>query len=143
MKGMMSATGCVALLGMALTLSGCATASQRDQGTAIGAGIGAALGSVLGNNMGGSRNDRELGIAAGALVGGMLGRQYGTQQDMQGQLSNLQQQQFITTVWVENSNGSKTPVQLRQPDGGQYVGPRGEYYSTMPTQDQLRKVYGM
>ena len=143
MKGMMSAVVCVALIGATLTLSGCATASQKDQGTAIGAGVGAALGSVLGNNMGGSRNDRELGMAAGALVGGLLGRQYGTQQEMQGQLSNLQQQQFITTVWVENSNGSKTPVQLRQTDGGQYVGPRGEYYSTMPTQDQLRKVYGM
>jgi uncharacterized protein YcfJ len=117
--------------------------TPSQQSTAIGSGVGAALGAILGNNLGGSRNDRELGIAAGALAGGLLGHQMGTQREMQNQVNNLQQQQFITTVWVENSNGSKTPVQLRQTDGGQYVGPRGEYYSVMPTQEQLRKVYGM
>ena len=134
------------VLAMAALLlqTGCGTTmTATDQSTAIGTGIGAAMGAILGNNLGGSRNDRELGIAAGALAGGLIGRQAGTQREMQNQLNVVQQQQFITTVWVDNSNGSKTPVQLRQTDGGQYVGPRGEYYSTMPTQEQLRKVYGM
>jgi uncharacterized protein YcfJ len=123
--------------------SGCASLTPEEQSTLIGAGIGAGLGSVLGNNFGGSRNDRELGMAAGALVGGMLGNQSAKQSAMQQQINAVQQQQFVTTVWVENSNGSKTPVVLRQTEGGQYIGPRGEYYSTMPTQDQLKQVYGM
>lgn len=140
MKALMT----VAVLGALLLQTGCGTPmSQTDQTTLMGTAIGAGMGAVLGNNLGGSRNDRELGMAAGALAGGLLGRQMGTQREMQNQMNYMQQQQFITTVWIENSNGSKTPVQLRQTDGGQYVGPRGEYYSTMPTQDQLRKVYGL
>jgi hypothetical protein len=44
-------------------------------------------------------------------------------------------------VWVTNSNGSKTKVRLIQ-RGGRYIGPRGEYYDHMPTNEQLRVVYG-
>jgi len=131
------------MVGLAVAQSGCTTMSQTDQATALGAGIGAGLGAILGHNLGGSRDDRQLGIATGALVGGLLGRQMGTQAELQSQVNYLQQQQFITTVWIENSNGSRTPVQLRQTEGGQYIGPRGEYYSIMPTEEQLRKVYGM
>ncbi len=137
------------LIGMAAAAAllsqttGCTT-TQADQTTALGAGIGAGLGMILGNNLGeGSGNDRALGAAAGALLGGALGRQYGKQGEMQQQVNYLQQQQFMTTVWINNSNGSKTPVQLRMTEGGQYIGPRGEYYSSMPTEEQLRKVYGM
>jgi len=45
------------------------------------------------------------------------------------------------TVWITNSNGSKTSVQLTR-QGPWYVGPRGEYYTEMPTNEQLRVVYG-
>jgi len=45
------------------------------------------------------------------------------------------------TVNVTNSNGSVTPITLLKQGVG-YVGPRGEYYSTLPTEDQLRPVYG-
>jgi uncharacterized protein YcfJ len=123
---------------------GCASPmTQTEQSTVIGSGLGAAMGMILGHNLGGSRNDRELGAAAGAILGGVIGNQYGTTREMQQQVNYMQQQQFITTVWVENGNGSKTPVQLRMTEGGQYIGPRGEYYSTMPTQEQLKKVYSM
>lgn len=47
------------------------------------------------------------------------------------------------TVWVQNSNGSRIPVQLRRAEGGMYVGPRGEYYTGLPTNEQLRQLYGM
>lgn len=45
------------------------------------------------------------------------------------------------TVWITNSNGSKTSVQLTR-DGLWYVGPRGELYDSLPTNEQLRVVYG-
>ncbi len=134
--------GLAAAAALLLQTTGCTT-TQADQTTALGAGIGAGLGMILGNNMGGGPNDRALGAAAGALVGGALGRQYGRQLETQQQMNYLQQQQFMTTVWISNSNGSKTPVQLRMTEGGQYIGPRGEYYSSMPTEEQLRSVYGM
>jgi hypothetical protein len=47
----------------------------------------------------------------------------------------------MVTVWITNSNRSQTSVNLRKSGPG-YVGPRGEYYHNMPTEEQLRIVYG-
>lgn len=47
----------------------------------------------------------------------------------------------IVTVWVTNSNGSRVSVKLTR-DGSWYRGPRGEWYTSMPTNEQLRVVYG-
>ncbi len=46
------------------------------------------------------------------------------------------------TVWITNGNGSMSPVVLTQ-DGPWYIGPRGERYFGMPTEEQLRPVYGL
>jgi hypothetical protein len=50
-------------------------------------------------------------------------------------------QNSAVTVWITNSNGSRTAVQLTRQGRG-YLGPRGEYYDHMPTNEQLRVVYG-
>lgn len=47
------------------------------------------------------------------------------------------------TFWLLNRNGSKTKVVLRAGEGGTWVGPRGEVYDTLPTEEQLRPVYGV
>ncbi|OGV71398.1 MAG: hypothetical protein A3K19_01555 [Lentisphaerae bacterium RIFOXYB12_FULL_65_16] len=47
------------------------------------------------------------------------------------------------TVWLVNPNGSKTPVVLRPGGGGTWVGPNGEVYTSLPTADQLRPLYGL
>ncbi len=46
-------------------------------------------------------------------------------------------------VWVENDNGSKTEVRLTKTNDGGYIGPRGEYYSSMPAQEQLETMYAV
>jgi hypothetical protein len=47
-------------------------------------------------------------------------------------------------VWITNDNGSKTPVTLvKQRDTGYFVGPRGEIYVVLPTDEQLRSLYGL
>lgn len=46
-----------------------------------------------------------------------------------------------TTVWIQNSDGSKTPITL-QKDGSNFIGPAGEKYSSMPTESQLKLLYG-
>ena len=46
------------------------------------------------------------------------------------------------TVWVNNSNGSRSPVVLTQ-EGPWYIGPRGERYFGVPTEEQLRILYGL
>jgi hypothetical protein len=45
------------------------------------------------------------------------------------------------TVWITNSNGSKTSVTLTR-RGQCYIGPRNEWYTNMPTNEQLRLAYG-
>ena len=47
----------------------------------------------------------------------------------------------VVTIWITNSNGSRTSVRLTR-EGSWYVGPRGEYYDTLPTNEQLRVIYG-
>lgn len=46
------------------------------------------------------------------------------------------------TVWITNANGSRSPVVLKI-DGPWYIGPRGERYASLPTEDQLRPLYGL
>jgi hypothetical protein len=46
-----------------------------------------------------------------------------------------------TTINIQNSNGSMTPIRLIK-NGYQWVGPRGEVYETLPSVGQLRSVYG-
>ncbi len=119
--------------------AGCETEAQNSAllGTAIGAGVGALAG----------------GDTEGALIGGAIGGGVGyvagnesekkkTEQKTQQQIANIQAQQNIITVWITNSNGSQQPVKLTK-DGPGYIGPRGERYPSMPTEEQLKQVYGM
>jgi len=45
-------------------------------------------------------------------------------------------------VDVHNDNGSITPVTLKK-KGDSYVGPKGERYDELPTEEQLKPVYGL
>jgi osmotically inducible lipoprotein OsmB len=56
---------------VALGLTGCASMSNQDKNTAVGAGAGAVIGSVL---TGGS----PAGAIGGAAVGGVIGNQVKT-----------------------------------------------------------------
>lgn len=47
-----------------------------------------------------------------------------------------------TTIMIENSNGSRTPVNLEPMGSNQWKGPKGEIYDGIPTEDQLRDAYG-
>ena len=130
--------------------SGCAT-TPPGQNTAAGAGIGALLGgatgAVAGNNVKGI--SKTEGAVAGAIVGGLLGGVMGNQRDaterqnasVNQRLDSMNQEMNTAVINVVNSNGSMTPVIMHK-SGNQWVGPRGEMYSSMPTPDQLKPVYG-
>jgi hypothetical protein len=53
----------------------------------------------------------------------------------------IYQEATTYVVNVQNSNGSITPVTLHRV-GGEWVGPRGERYLSLPTPEQLRPAYG-
>jgi len=120
-------------LGIALT-TGCETDAQNTAllGTAVGAGVGALAGG-----------DTE-GTLIGAAVGGGAGYIIGNESDKKktrDEMASIRAGQNTVTVWITNSNGSKTPVQLRKSGPG-YIGPRGEHYGNMPTAEELATVYG-
>jgi hypothetical protein len=125
----------VMVVGAGLALAaGCESDAQTGAllGTAAGAGIGALAGG-----------DTE-GALIGAAVGGGAGYMLGSEQDKkktQTEIDSLRQEMNIVTVNITNSNGSITPVRLRKQGVG-YVGPRGEYYDKLPTEEQLKPIYG-
>lgn len=109
--------------------------SDAQTGSLLGAGIGAGVGALAGG-------DAEATLI-GAAIGGGAGYMIGNEQDKKktkGEVADLKAQNIVT-VWVTNSNDSKIPVKLTR-DGAEYIGPRGERYSTLPTSEQLRPVYG-
>ncbi len=46
------------------------------------------------------------------------------------------------TLMIVNGNGSKTPVSLKHTREG-WLGPKGELYTRLPTQEQLAPYYGL
>ena len=119
--------------------TGCETEAQNSVllGTMIGAGAGALLG--------GDTEGALIGGAIGGGVGLMAGKdaeQKKANQATQRQIDDLRAEQGIVTVWITNSNGSKTEVRLRKSGSG-FKGPRDEYYDSMPTKEDLYKLYGM
>lgn len=115
-------------------LTGCETKAQS--GALVGGGVGALAGQAIGRDTTGTLIGAGVGTAAGYLLG--------NEQDKAQQRRDIQAAQYeynTVTVWITNSNGSQIPVRLVR-EGPAYIGPRGERYPSMPTEAQLRQVYG-
>ena len=124
-------------------LTGCAStgASNRaPQGALLGGLLGAGLGAIVGHQSGHTAEGAAIGGALGAGGGYVVGNE---QDKQQLHAENLQAVQAANTVVINvtNTNGSITPVTLQR-QGGEYIGPKGEHYTQMPTPEQLRPVYG-
>jgi hypothetical protein len=115
-------------------VAGCGSGAQT--GSVIGALAGAGIGQLAG----GDTEATLIGAAIGGGVGYMLGNE-GDKKNAQADRDYLRQEMNTVLVKVTNSNGSIIQVPLRKQGVG-YVGTAGEYYGTLPTEDQLRPVYG-
>jgi uncharacterized protein YcfJ len=126
-------------LGLAF-MPGCESSAQTD--ALIGTGVGALAGQAIGHDT--------KSTLIGAAVGGGAGYVVGNEQDKkkdkaetQAEINSLRQEMSTVTVNITNANGSITPVTLRKQGVG-YLGPRGEYYNSLPTEEQLRQAgYGL
>lgn len=140
------------LVGIGTGVIGCATGpngktSKAPTGAVIGSLAGAGLGAIIGHQSG----ETGAGAAIGAAVGGAGGYVIGNEQDKtetnqqvaatQAQANAAYASANTVVVNVKNSNGSVTPVTLNRV-GNEYVGPKGEHYLGVPTEEQLRPVYG-
>jgi hypothetical protein len=120
-------------LGLAL-VAGCESDAQT------GAAVGALAGAGIGQLAGGDTESTLIGAAVGGGAGYMLGNEQDKKKAADDRES-IRQEMNTVMVKVTNSNGSIIQVPLRKQGVG-YVGPRGEYYENLPTEDQLRPVYG-
>ena len=115
-------------------VAGCESDAQT--GSAIGALAGAGIGQLAG----GDTESTLIGAAVGAGTGYILGNE-SDKKKAQAERDYTRQEMNTVTVNITNSNGSVSQVKLRKHGVG-YVGTRGEYYSSLPTEDQLRPIYG-
>ena len=100
-----------------------------------GAGLGALAGAGIGQLAGGDTESTLIGAAIGGGAGYMIGNERDKKQ--------LREEINTVTVNITNPNGSITPVKLKKQGVG-YIGPKGEYYSNLPTSEQLRQAgYGL
>jgi len=133
----------VTVIGMVsglLLVGGCETQAQND--ALIGGAVGAGAGQLIGRDTEATVIGGAIGAGAGYLWGNSQDKKEAEQQQTQTPSQTVQNDANTVTVWITNSNGSKTPVKLTRSSSGGYVGPRGEIYDTMPTEEQLRSVYG-
>jgi hypothetical protein len=147
----------IAVVGVSLAFT-CGCESDAQTGALIGTGAGAGIGQAVGHNTESTLIGAGVGAGAGYMIGNESDKRKTQaqmenlqqqnmqlqQQNMQMQQQNMQTQQQMSTVTINvtNSNGSITPVTLRR-QGAVYIGPRGETYTTLPTQEQLKQAgYG-
>jgi len=111
-----------------------------DSEAQIGSALGALAGAGIGQLAGGDTEATLIGAAVGAGAGYMLGNETDKKASA-GERDAIRAEQNSAVVWITNTNGSQVPVRLAK-SGPAYIGPRGETYTRLPTQDQLRPVYG-
>ena len=114
--------------------SGCESDAQT------GAGLGALAGAGVGQLAGGSTESTLIGAAVGGGAGYMIGGEQ-DKKKATADRENIRQEMNTVMVNVTNSNGSIIQVPMRKQGVG-YVGPRGEYYQTLPTGEELKPIYG-
>jgi uncharacterized protein YcfJ len=113
---------------------GCET--QGQSGALIGSGIGAGVGSIAGR----STEATLIGAAVGGGTGYIIGNE-GDKKQQREEMRATQQQQNSELINIRNSNGSTSTVRVTRSGVG-YIGPRGEYYDHLPTEAELKPVYG-
>ena len=133
----------IALIGSLLLVGGC------NEGLKMSDIYGASLcGALVGGIVGYQSREEGEGAAIGAAVFGVG--------ELLNQLDSLEDRdkedrdeddddndgcKEIFVIQVHNNNGSITPVEVEK-KGDIFIGPKGEQYEQLPTEEQLKPVYG-
>lgn len=136
------------VVSLVLGLCGCGSETHNQKGSDLKLSqiYGAALGgAIIGGIIGHQSDETGEGIAIGAAVLGVgeLLRQtdkLAEKREREYQRKKTDAEQVV--VEIHNSNGSITPVKLKK-EGSIYIGPKGEHYDKLPTEEQLRPIYGL
>jgi hypothetical protein len=101
----------------------------------------AIIGAIIGGIIGHQSNEDGEGAAVGAAVLGVAELLSQTDQQCKARERARKASEQVV-VEIHNSNGSTTPVRLKKKDGV-YIGPKGERYDHLPTEEQLKPLYGL
>jgi len=137
--------GFVTILMVVVVSLGLAFVTGCESDAQTGALIGTAIGAGAGQAIGGDTKSTLIGAGVGAAGGYMIGSEQDKKKaraETRAEMESLRQEMNVVTINITNSNGSITPVRLRR-QGAVYIGPRGETYPTLPTEEQLKQAgYG-
>ena len=132
------------VLVLSLVLGLCAGCNEGNSGGGLKLNpiyTQAMVGALVGGIVGYQSDETGEGVAVGAVVLGVG--------ELLNQLDRAHKEDECkeeaakrVVVEVHNDNGSITPVRLRK-EGEQYIGPKGERYEQLPTEEQLKPIYGL
>jgi len=135
------------VVSLVLGLCGCCCENQSDcgNGSKLNPIYGAALGGALiGGIIGYQSDETGEGVAVGSVVLGVgeLLNQIDEQAHKEWEHENEGEYDEPVVIEIHNNNGSITPVKIKK-DGSTYIGPKGERYEELPTEEQLKPIYGL
>jgi len=132
--------GLITILITAIVSTGLVFFIGCESDAQTGAVVGSLAGAGIGQLAGGHTESTLIGAAVGGGVGYILGNE-SDKKKAQAEMYCLKDEMNTVAINMTNSNGYVSQVRLRKQGIG-YVGTRGEYYNSLPTEDQLRPIYG-
>ncbi|MBN2182888.1 MAG: hypothetical protein JW715_13335 [Sedimentisphaerales bacterium] len=128
-----------AVIASSLLLGGCGEGLRASD--IYGASLGGAL---VGGIIGYQSHEEGEGAAIGAAlfgVGELLNQIDNPKEKKEHKDKDDNGCKEVYVIQVHNSNGSVTPIEVEK-KGDTYIGPKGEHYEQLPTEEQLKPVYG-
>jgi len=138
----------ILIVSLLLNICGCCSENHNNGGNSLQLSsiYGAALGGALiGGIIGYQSDETGEGVAVGAAilgVGELLRQTDELARKEKKHREHEDESEDPIVVEIHNSNGSITPVKLKKEDS-HYIGPKGERYDQLPTEEQLKPIYGL
>lgn len=149
MKTTIPKTSVVIILIVSLVLSLCGCGSENKSHSGDGLKLSPIYGAILGGALiggiiGHQSDETGEGVAIGAAILGVGELLRQTDRLAQKERENKHNEKDVERIVINihNSNGSITPVELWR-DGSAYIGPKDERYEELPTEEQLKPIYGL
>ena len=125
-------------------LSGCCEEHRSDHGKPMRLSPiygSAVLGAIIGGIVGYQSEEPGEGAAVGAAIFGVWALLSEIDRLNEDEDDDECDKEDEVVIQIRNANGSETPVVLKR-SSGTYFGPEGEHYDRLPTEEQLRPIYG-
>ena len=138
----------IIIVSLSLSLCGCCCENHNSGGNSLKlGGIYQAVlgGALIGGIVGYQSDETGEGVAVGAAICGVGELLRQTDELARKEKKHKEQENERTEsviVEIHNSNGSITPVKLKK-ENSHYIGPKGERYEELPTDEQLKPIYGL